>query len=265
MAAGPWADMFLPFFLTVIGAVVGSFLNVCIWRIPEGESIVFPASHCPKCGKSIRPWDNIPVLSYLLLRGRCRDCGAPISAQYPAVEVLTALSSLLIYLEFGFSFAGLSAFAFTAALIVVTFIDLEHQIIPDVVTLPGIPLFLVLGVAFMGVSLSDGLIGLIAGGGFLFLIAYGYEKLTGREGMGGGDIKLLAMMGAFLGWQSLYFIVFVASMTGAVAGIAAMVLKKKDTKFAVPFGPFLSFAAFAYLYAGKAVMNYIFWRGTGLE
>jgi leader peptidase (prepilin peptidase) / N-methyltransferase len=244
----------------VLGAAIGSFLNVCIWRIPEGKSIVFPASHCPKCGKSIRPYDNIPVLSWLILRGRCRDCGESISARYPLVELLTALLSLAMYWMYGPSPAYLAAFLFATALIVITFIDFDHQIIPDVISLPGIPVFFLLAVFVMGIGFLDALLGILIGGGFLYLIAVGYELLTKREGMGGGDIKLLAMIGAFLGWKSLFFVVFMSSILGAAVGIALILIKGKDMKYAVPFGPFLSIAAVLYLFVGSELTHFFLYR-----
>ena len=244
----------------VLGAVIGSFLNVCIWRIPEEKSIVFPSSHCPKCGTSIRPYDNIPILSWLALRGRCRDCGEAISPRYPLVELLTGLLSLALGWLYGPSLPYLAAFLFAAALVVITFIDLDHQIIPDVISLPGIPVFLLLAVFVMGVGFWDSLLGVLVGGGFLYLIAVGYELLTKREGMGGGDIKLLAMIGAFLGWQSLFFVVFMSSILGALVGVVLIALKGKDMKYAVPFGPFLSIAAVLYLFVGPALTHLVLFR-----
>ena len=244
----------------VLGAVVGSFLNVCIWRIPEGKSIVTPASHCPKCGNPVRVYDNVPILSWLVLRGRCRDCGGPISPRYPLVELLTALLSLALLWLYGPGLQYLAAFLFAAALVVITFIDLDHQIIPDVISLPGIPVFLLLAVFFMGTGFWDALLGILVGGGFLYLIAVGYELLTKREGMGGGDIKLLAMIGAFLGWQSLFFVVFMSSILGALVGVVLIAMKGKDMKTAVPFGPFLSIAAGLYLFFGPALTNLMLFR-----
>jgi leader peptidase (prepilin peptidase)/N-methyltransferase len=253
-------SVFFDIFFTVAGAAVGSFLNVLICRIPEGKSIVYPSSHCPQCAHPIRFYDNIPLISYLVLRGRCRDCHEKISLRYPLVEALTALISFLLFWKFGLSMNYLCSFVFTAALIVITFIDLDLQIIPDVITLPGIPLFFLAAVFFMDVKVMDALLGLLIGGGCLFVIAFVYELITKREGMGGGDIKLLAMMGAFLGWKSLFFILFVSSILGALVGISAMIVKGKDMKYAVPFGPFLSAAAVAYLFVGIDVMEYFFFR-----
>lgn len=244
-------------FIALMGAVVGSFLNVCIHRLPEGRSLFSPPSSCPDCGHPIRPRDNIPVLSYLLLRGRCRHCGRRISPRYPVVELTTAAMAVLLSRRYGLSLEGGAAFVFTAALIVVSFVDLRHGIIPDAVTVPGIPVFLSLAVFVMGLSFRDAFLGTVLGGGIFFLLALGYEFFTKREGMGGGDIKLLAMLGAFCGWQSLYFILLVSSLLGALAGICIMIARKKDLRAAVPFGPFLSIAALAYLFFGPAVTGWL--------
>ena len=243
-------NFLLNVFIAIFGAVVGSFLNVCIYRIPEGKSLVFPASSCPGCGHPIRPYDNIPVLSYLFLRGRCRDCGQKISPRYITVELITAVMAVFLFRHYGFSLHFIFTFLFTAVLVVVTFIDLEHGIIPDVITLPGIPLSVIVSVTVMGVSFLDSILGMFLGGGIFYLIAVGYELLAKREGMGGGDIKLLAMLGAFFGWQSLIFILLVSSLLGSIVGIGIMLIKKEGMKYAVPFGPFLSVAAVAYLFWG---------------
>lgn len=250
----------LNIFSFIFGAVVGSFLNVCIHRLPAGKSIAFPPSHCPGCQHPIKYYDNIPLLSYLILKGRCRHCRGVISPIYPLVELLTALMSLFLFLRYGPSLDYLFTFIFTAALIVITFIDLEHQIIPDVISLPGIPLFALAAILFMDISLRDSLIGIVAGGGVLYTVAAGYQFLKKTEGMGGGDIKLLAMMGGFLGWQSLLFVVLVSSLLGAVVGIALIIYKKGDLKYAIPFGPFLSIAAVAYLFWGDLFMQFITYR-----
>lgn len=244
----------------VLGAVVGSFLNVCIYRLPAGKSIVRPASHCPTCAHPIKFYDNIPIIGYLILGGKCRHCNERISLLYPAVELLTAVISLLLFRMYGLSLGYLFSFLFVCALIVITFVDLEHQIIPDVITLPGVPLFALAAIFFMDVTFRDSLIGILAGGGFLFLVALGYQLMTKREGMGGGDIKLLAMLGGFLGWQSLWFIVMAASLIGAVAGISVMIARGKDTRYAIPFGPFLSAAATLYIFWGDAVTRWMFLR-----
>ena len=242
----------------ILGAVVGSFLNVCISRIPEGSSIVRPASRCPRCGKPVRLYDNIPLVSYLVLRGKCRDCREPIPVHYLLVEVLTALMALLLFWKFGPGFPLLAAFVFVCALIVITFIDLAHQIIPHTITLPGIPLFFLASVFIMDIRLVDAFVGMMAGIGSLYLIAVYYEAITGNEGMGGGDVNLLAMLGAFFGWQSLLFILMIAAVVGAAAGIACMVMRGKDLKYAVPFGPFLSLGAVVYLFFGDRLRQILF-------
>ena len=244
--------------VAVLGAIVGSFLNVCIWRIPREESIVFPASHCPACSHPIRLFDNIPVISWLILRGRCRDCGEAISVRYPLVEVLTALLAALLFWKYGFSLPWLCAFVFTSALIVITFIDIDHQIIPDVISLPGIPLCFLASVLVMDVPWHESLIGVLAGGGVLYAIAAAYEWMMKREGMGGGDIKLLAMLGAFSGWKSLLFIILCSSLAGAVIGVAVMALQGRDMKYAGPFGPFLALGAVAHIFFGEAFLRYLF-------
>jgi leader peptidase (prepilin peptidase) / N-methyltransferase len=175
-------------FIFVLGAVVGSFLNVLIHRLPEEKSIILPASHCPKCRHAIRLYDNIPLVSYLFLRGRCRDCGEAISIRYPLVELLTAIMSLLIFWKCGLSLQYLCAFLFVCSLIAITFIDLDHQIIPDVISLPGIPIFFLAAVFVMNLRFFDAFLGFLIGGGILYSIAFVYELITKREGMGGGDI-----------------------------------------------------------------------------
>jgi leader peptidase (prepilin peptidase)/N-methyltransferase len=246
-------------FVFIFGAVVGSFLSVCIFRLPAETSIVKPRSQCPHCHHPIRFYDNIPIISFIVLRGKCRDCGGKISWRYPLVELITALLALLLFLKFGLTLIFLTFFIFTAVLIVITFIDLDHQIIPDVLTLPGIPVFFLLAIFVVKIPWLEALIGLLIGGGVLFAIAFVYELLTKREGMGGGDIKLLAMIGGFLGWKSLIFILLFSSFSGAIVGITAMIIKKQDMKYAVPFGPFLSAAAVAYLFWGDAFMHVLIW------
>jgi leader peptidase (prepilin peptidase)/N-methyltransferase len=247
-------------FAFIFGAAIGSFLNVCIFRIPAEESIVKPLSQCPHCHHPIRFYDNIPIISFILLHARCRDCGGKISWRYPLVELITALLALLLFMKFGLTFNFLVFFIFTAVLIVITFIDLDHQIIPDILSLPGIPVFFLAAIFIVKVPWHEALIGLLIGGGVLFLIAFVYEYLTKREGMGGGDIKLLAMIGGFLGWKSLIFVLLFSSFTGAVVGITAMIIKKQDTKYAVPFGPFLSAAAAAYIFWGDVFMGFLLLR-----
>ncbi len=243
-------------FVFILGAVVGSFLNVCIYRVPAGVSIVSPRSRCPQCEAPIRWYQNIPVLSWLLLGGKCANCKEPISWRYPFVELLTALLFAGIFLTFGFQPATPIYWIMAAILVTVTFIDLDHQIIPDVISLPGIV------VGFLGsffipwITWFDSLMGIIAGGGSLLLIALTYEFLTKKEGMGGGDIKLLAMLGAFLGWQAIFPVIFISSMVGTAVGVPLMLWRKADSKLALPFGPFLAFGAMFYLIWGRALVRW---------
>jgi len=240
----------------ILGAVIGSFLNVCIYRIPAGESIVHPPSRCPACGTPIRWYQNIPILSYLLLRGRCAGCRMRISVRYPLVEALTGLLFALIAFRFGPQYFVPVLWLFAAALVVITFIDLDHQIIPDVISLPGILVGFLCSFFIPWVSWTDSLFGILLGGGSLFAIAAGYELLTKKEGMGGGDIKLLAMLGAFLGWKAVLPIVFISSLMGSVVGIPLMMIKKADGRLAIPFGPFLVSGAFVYLLWGPALIRW---------
>ena len=242
----------------IVGAVVGSFLNVCIYRIPEGRSIVFPGSHCPACGVAIRWYDNVPFIGYLILRGRCRACREGISIRYPLVEALTAIFALLLYAKFGFGLPGLFAFLFVCSLIVITFIDLAHQIIPHAITLPAIPVCFLAAVFVMGIRPIDAFVGLMTGIGVLYLIAVYYEVITGQEGMGGGDVNLLGMLGAFLGWQSLLFILLIGALVGAVVGLIMMMFRGKNLKYAVPFGPFLSLGGVVYLFFGERLQMFLF-------
>jgi leader peptidase (prepilin peptidase)/N-methyltransferase len=240
----------------IIGAMVGSFLNVCICRLPKGESIVTPRSHCPQCQTLIRFYDNIPLFSYLFLRGKCRSCGAPISIQYPIVEGVTALGSLVLFLKFGVSWEYLLYFSFLSALIVITVIDLYHQIIPDVISLPGIGVGLLASLLLPRLSFLNSLTGVLLGGGSLFLVATVYQWLFKREGMGGGDVKLLGMVGAFLGWKAVILTILFSSFIGSVTGILFIAIKGKDLKYAIPFGPFLSLGAVLSLFFGEEIIRW---------
>jgi leader peptidase (prepilin peptidase)/N-methyltransferase len=243
-------------FALVFGMLVGSFLNVCICRMPKNESIVSPPSHCPHCSCLIRWYDNIPLLSYLLLRGKCRGCGTHISLQYPLVELLNGIMTLFLFLRLGPTLDFAALFLFCSALVVITFIDIEHQIIPDEISLPGIVIGFALSFFLKGHGWLDSLLGILLGGGTLFLVAFTYHRLTGKEGMGGGDIKLLAMMGAFLGWKAVPFIIFSSSLAGSLVGVSIMLLQKKDTKLAIPFGPYLAFGALLYIFYGQPLIRW---------
>jgi leader peptidase (prepilin peptidase)/N-methyltransferase len=240
----------------LFGTLIGSFLNVCIYRLPAGRSIVRPGSSCPKCGHSIRWWENIPIISWIFLRARCSSCGASISVRYPLVELLTGLLSMLLIYKFGLTINYLVYLLFTAALIAITFIDLDHRIIPDSISLPGILVGFAVSFIVPRPSPLDSLIGIVLGGGILYLITWGYYLLTKKIGMGGGDIKLLAMIGAFLGWQSLPLVIFVSAMTGSVIGLVMMAVAKGGRYYQIPFGPFLALGALVDLFAGDQILNW---------
>lgn len=236
----------LLFLAFVLGSVIGSFLNVCIYRIPAGLSVVSPRSRCPSCETTIKWFHNIPILSWLLLHGRCAYCGTRVSARYPLVEALTGLLFALFLYRFGFHPVTPVFWLLSATLVVISFIDLDHQIIPDVISLPGIPVGFLCSFVVPWVTWSEALLGIVIGGGSLMAIALGYELLTKQEGMGFGDVKLLAMLGAVLGWTAIFPIIFLGSIIGSLVGLPLMMLKRADGKLAIPFGPFLSLGALAY-------------------
>jgi leader peptidase (prepilin peptidase)/N-methyltransferase len=246
--------------VTIFGLCVGSFLNVCIYRIPDdSKSINNPSrSICLNCGYTLKFYDNIPILSYIQLKGRCRQCQASISWRYPLVELLTGLGALSIFLKSGLTLATLIYFIFIACLLVITFIDLDHRIIPDVITLPGIPVFFVMALAVPDITLKNSLIGLLIGGGSLWAVAFIYKLVTGKDGMGGGDIKLLAMMGVLIGWQGVLFTIFISSAIGAITGLLVMLVQKGNLKLAIPFGPFLAIGAVAYIFFGQQLIYWYF-------
>ena len=243
-------------FSFIFGTMVGSFLNVCIFRLPTHQSVVTPFSYCLSCKQPISLYDNIPILSFIILRGKCRKCKAPLSYQYPMVEFLAGLFSLIFMIKYGLSLNYAVYFTFSAALITITVIDIKHQIIPDSITLPGIGVGLLISFLLSTLSFLDSLIGTVIGGGSLLLVSGGYYFFTKHEGMGLGDVKLLAMMGAFLGWRSILFIIMVGSFSGALVGITVMLLKKKDRKYAIPFGPFLSLGGLSYLLYGQEIIHW---------
>lgn len=244
--------------VVVFGLCIGSFLNVCIYRIPVRKSIVSPGSSCPACGTAIRFYDNIPLLSYLILGGKCRHCRTYISFRYPLIELITGAFSLGLYLKFGLSAEALIYFVFICVLIVIAFIDIDHRIIPDRITLPGIFIFFIAAFAIPSLSWTDSLLGIVIGGGSLFLVAVVYHLVTHKEGMGGGDIKLLAMIGALVGWKGVFFTIFVSSAVGTLAGLLIMAATRQNLKLAVPFGPFLSIGAAAYIFFGPQLVAWYF-------
>jgi leader peptidase (prepilin peptidase)/N-methyltransferase len=242
----------------IFGLCIGSFLNVCIYRLPAFKSVISPSSSCPTCNKRIKFYDNIPIISYILLFGRCRYCKSPISLRYVCVELLTGLCALSALMKYGLSIQAFIIFSFISALIVITYIDIDHKIIPNRITLPGIPLCLLASLAFPEISIKDALLGLLLGGGSLFLIAWGYKTITKKVGMGGGDIKLLAMIGAMIGWKGVICTIYIASAIGTIVGIIVMLARRKNMKFAIPFGPFLSIGAITFIFFGELIINWYF-------
>ena len=268
-------------FMAVLGAMIGSFLNVVIHRVPRGQSIVLPSSACPACGAAIHFYDNIPILSFLILRGRCRSCRAPISPRYPAVEALCALLFALVTWRDGLSFALPFDIAFAAAMLALVFIDSEHMILPNAITYPGIIFALITRVAVpylggashlddlpylisvfpavpvWGVSLIGAAIGALAGGGSLWLMGFIWEKLRGVEAMGMGDVKMMLMVGAFLGWRLAGLTIFIGVFTGSLAGIALMFRRgRRNLQMMLPFGIFLGIGAVVSLLAGTRIIEW---------
>ena len=239
-------DILIPIFIFLFGAAIGSFSNVCIYRLPKKLSIISPPSQCPNCGKNISPFDNIPIISFLILRGRCRYCQSPISWRYPIVELITGLIFLSLYFNFLISPQFFIYALLCTSLIIIAFIDLEHKIIPDVITLPGIIIGLTLSLTMPHITLINSIKGLLIGGGLFYAIA-----IISRGGMGGGDIKLIAMVGSFLGWKNVLLTIFLGSLFGSIVGIVLIILKKKNRKDMVPFGPFLSLGAIISIFYGR--------------
>lgn len=239
----------------LFGSLFGSFLNVVIHRLPRKESIVFPPSRCTSCGSGIAPWDNIPILSWLLLGGKCRNCRAPINVRYPLVEAAAAILTGLVVWKYGFTMASVGYTWFCLALLAITLIDLEHRIIPDAISLPG-TIIGFLFVRWTEVTWVEAAIGAAAGFGVLLLVGVVYEKVTGVEGMGGGDIKMAAMMGAFLGWKGVLLTIFIGSFLGSVAGVIAMSRGKGGRRTALPFGTFLAPGALLVLFFGNSLINW---------
>ncbi|MBV2122544.1 MAG: A24 family peptidase [Candidatus Thiodiazotropha sp. (ex Ctena orbiculata)] len=271
----------------VVGLIVGSFLNVVIHRLPKmmeqqwhrdcdelkgltsestDKSEVYnlntPASHCPKCQHKIRPWENIPVISWLLLKGRCSNCQNPISVRYPIIEAVTGLLSLWIAFHFGFSWEAIAALLLTWSLIALTVIDFDVQLLPDNITLPFLWLGLLVNINGLFTDLESAVIGAIAGYMALWSVFQLFKKLTGKEGMGYGDFKLLAMLGAWLGWQYLPQIILLSALVGAVVGILLIVVRGRDRNIPIPFGPYLAAAGWISLMWGSQINQaYLRWSG----
>ncbi|MDP6582173.1 MAG: A24 family peptidase [Vicinamibacterales bacterium] len=241
--------------VAALGLAIGSFLNVCIYRLPRGESVVSPSSRCPSCGRGLRWFENVPVVGYVLLGGRCRTCRAAVSPMYPVVEGATAVVFLLQYGQLGWQPLLGVRLLFAAAMIVLFVIDLQHRILPNVITLPGV----VVGVAasfFFDPGWRASLIGVAAGGGVLWAVAEAYFRLRGEEGMGMGDVKMLAMIGAFLGWQPMLVTLMIASLSGSLVGVGMMLAQRGGMKYALPLGSFLAAGALIATHVGQPLVEW---------
>ncbi len=275
-------------FVTLVGLVVGSFLNVVVhrlpvmmqreWReqcrefLPDGDStaepeerfdLATPGSRCPSCGNRIRALQNIPVLSYLLLRGRCASCGWRIPMRYPAVETLAGAMSLVVAWQFGVSVQTVAVLLFTWSLIALSFIDLDTQLLPDSITLPMLWAGLAFNLFAVMVPLWDAVVGAMCGYGILWTVYQAFRLLTGKEGMGFGDFKLLAMLGAWAGWQSLPLTILLSSVLGAIVGVSLMAFKGQNREVPIPFGPYLAVAGWISLIWGDRIMAW--YLGTGAQ
>nr|CRH07627.1 Type 4 prepilin-like proteins leader peptide-processing enzyme [Includes: Leader peptidase; N-methyltransferase] [Candidatus Magnetococcus massalia] len=244
----------------LFGLIFGSFTNVCVHRIPRQESIAFPPSHCPKCKHSIAWYHNIPLFGWLWLRGRCAHCQVKISIRYPIMELLGGLIAAIGVGLFGLTYEGALVALFGLTLLTLSAIDLEHMILPDRITYPGIILGLLINLFPLGEPFPvfwDALLGVVGGGGGLWLLIVVYQKITGRLAMGLGDVKLLAMFGAWLGWQPLFPLLFLASVMGVIVGGGWLMLAKKGGASPIPFGPFLAFSGWLHLLWGDAWLLWI--------
>lgn len=241
----------------LFGLVIGSFLNVLIYRLPRGTTVVSGRSKCPVCGHTIAWHDNIPLLSYGLLRGRCRDCRAAISIRYPVVELVAGVTAGLVVWSLGATLEALWAFAFFSILLVITLVDWSHKVIPDSLSLGGMVFGWIGAAVCLDITLVDSLLGALVGGGLLFVIAAAYRVVRKAEGMGGGDVKLMAMIGAFLGWQMVFPVLILASFSGAAYGICLM-RRGATVRTAVPFGSFLApAAAVIYVFGDSLLRAYL--------
>jgi leader peptidase (prepilin peptidase) / N-methyltransferase len=243
--------------LVLLGLVIGSFLNVCIHRLPLHSSVVSPGSHCPSCGYVLGWADNVPLVSYVLLGGRCRKCKTRISVRYPFVELLTMGIFVLNFYVFGPDWILVPRIVFSCMLIVLFAIDLEHHLLPNAITLPGIAVGFLFSLLFPPGPVASAL-GILVGGGSLWLIGEAYYRYARQEGMGGGDVKMLAMIGAFLGWKLVIVTLVFSSIAGAIAGLVVIASRRGDLRYALPYGTFLALAAqIASLYGDRIVAWYI--------
>ncbi|RJR20061.1 MAG: prepilin peptidase [Nitrospiraceae bacterium] len=258
--------IYIPVF--ILGAIIGSFLNVCIYRMPKDESIVRPSSRCMSCGTPVKFYDNIPVLSYFILMGRCRSCKTKLSVRYPLIELLNAVLYVMVLKRFGPDSPWVVAvyFVFVSVLLVIFFIDLDHQIIPNSITLPGIPIATILGAtilpdpfsAYEMLGLKGALAGFAAGGGFFYLVAVLGKAVFKKDAMGGGDIKMMAMAGGILGWKGVILTTFMGSLLGSVIGVSLIMLKGREWGSRIPFGPYLATGALITLFWGRDILQWYF-------
>ena len=267
----------------LLGLIIGSFLNVVIYRLPimmerswtaqchellspddeeqtkqeeqEQFDLIQPRSRCPHCGHKISALENIPVISYILQQGKCRGCKAAISLRYPVIEIITALMSAAVVWQFGFSWAALAGLVFTWAMITLTMIDFDHQLLPDDITLPLVWIGLLLSLAGIFTTPTDAIIGACAGYLSLWFVFHAFKLITGKEGMGYGDFKLFAVFGAWFGWQCLPLILLLSSVVGAIVGIALIIIKGRDKNIPIPFGPYLASAGWIYLLWGENIID----------
>ena len=276
------ANAYLLTLAVIVGLCIGSFLNVVIYRLPkqlqlqwEKESkdflgieqppapekslnVVFPPSHCPQCGSAIRPWHNIPVISYLFLRGRCNACAEPISIRYPLVEAASAIIFAVVFLDFGLSYTALLALAFSLILLVLTGIDFQTQLLPDSLTYPLLWLGLLTNSAGLFTTLESAVYGAVLGYLSLWSVYWAFKLLTGKEGMGYGDFKLLAALGAWVGWQLVPLIILLSSLVGAVIGIGMILALGRDRQVPIAFGPYLAIAGWIALFWGQGIVDAYF-------
>lgn len=245
-------------FAFFLGCIFGSFYNVVIYRLPRKESLVYPGSKCPACGNEIAAYDNIPVASYILLGGKCRRCRSSISLRYPVVEAATGLLSLLLFRRYGLHPQFGIEFFFLSLLLIIAMIDLDTGYIPDVLSLPGIVIGFLFSFFTPRLDWADSLIGIFLGGGLLYLIAVIYALVRKKEGMGGGDVKLLGMIGAFVGWHGVAFTIFFSSISGMIIAIPLMWRRGKGLGSEIPYGPFLAFGAALYIFWGQFIYNWYF-------
>lgn len=241
----------------ILFTFIGSFLNVCIYRIPREESIVFPGSHCPECGTTIKPYDLIPVISWIILRGKCRSCGTAISFRYPAVELLTGAMVALVYMQLGLTIHFILVSFLTLLLIVLTFIDLDHQIIPDgvnlIIAVGGLIYFAFGRFSGNGLTIGQAALGVLIGGGFFLVIA-----IVSNGGMGGGDIKLMAALGFWFGWQGILLVMFLSFIIGGIVSVGLLIARKAGRKQMVPFGPFIAVSAYLTAVFGNQIITWYF-------